>query len=213
MKSFIFKGGVRIGAPIVNHGTSELYVDSGRIEIQTFIEDLIFYPEDIIDIIPHSGMINSGIRIIHKKFAYPEIIIFYSWIRRNIVIENIKETGFLQNVPKKFSENDIERLRNQNNLSYPLKINGLILSIFCLAFIHLSINSIETNFAKTNQTVIIILVLILIISFLTLANLSEGFRKIITKKDHNFKPIKTITLTILAIAIIFLIYIVIVLKT
>lgn len=208
MKSFIFKGGVRSGIAEMGYPFAELYADFGKIEIQTYVESIIFSPADVIDIIPYSGFSTNGIRIIHRKYNIPEKIIFWTVDQPEIVIKKIRETGFMENVPTYKSESDSETLRKAQQSSYPLEIHGffLILGLFFL-MMNTSI-SMHSNWNKSTSTTIVITILLSIILSISLMYTSASFRKMITKQDHNLKTIRIYTSSIFLLAVIFLIYVI-----
>lgn len=195
-EQFTLTGGARIGMANASYPFADLYVDKEILKINaSIVGNLMFQPKDIISIEPYTfiPLIGQGIKINHRIENYNPKIIFWTFKDPNLVIGEIKKTGFLQNLNSEISSNDLEIIKKQNNGGFPLKKSVVI--FFIVAWNLLFLSDIIPFFVKSESESspigmgINLAIGLLFISSI-LAIVSENFRKVILKENRNFDDIK-----------------------
>lgn len=91
-------GGARIGRHRVSWPFAKLILTKNLLTINCKIGgNYSFLLNDIISIVPYKAipLLAQGIRIYHRKNAYPEKIIFVSLKNPQSIIDEIKKTDFI----------------------------------------------------------------------------------------------------------------------
>ena len=110
MKQYKLTGGARIGKSNASFPFAKLKVDKDTFEINaSIIGNLIFTAKDIISIKPYQEIpiLGRGIKVNHKVSNYNEIVIFWTFKNPDLVISEIKKTGFFENtdpIPSQINE-------------------------------------------------------------------------------------------------------------
>ena len=100
MNELKLTGGARIGMANATFPFATLKVNKDQLKLNaSIIGNLIFQASDIISIEPYIMLpvIGQGIKINHKVDNYKERVIFWTLKDPNFVVQQIKETGFLNN--------------------------------------------------------------------------------------------------------------------
>ncbi len=144
----IFKatGGARIGKANATWPFASLTVDTDKLILTTQVLGyFVFHPSEIVSIQPASG----GIKIIHEVPEYKNDIIFQTSKNSLKVISSIRDTDFLNGVPRdEKSLNEVKALREKKK-GFPIKKNikiGFIVFwnlLFILDFANYFLNDLE----------------------------------------------------------------------
>jgi len=186
-------GGARIGMANATWPFASLKVTKDRLELNaTIIGNLVFRPSDIISIEPYSSFMSSGLKINHNVSKYKEKVIFWTFKNTNEVINQIRQTGFLDNTSnsESLTDNNIITERQKQG-GFPIKIPFAIAVVviwnilFLLDF--LDFFNGNTEGMPLGNGVKMALGFVLITSILTL--ISSGFRKIVLKEGRELKDI------------------------
>jgi hypothetical protein len=188
-------GGARIGMANATWPFASLKVDKDRLDLNaTIVGNLIFKPDDIISIEPYYmiPIIGQGIKINHRIPKYKNKVIFWTFKNPNEVINQIRQTGFLDNTsnPDSLPDNKIIEERQKQG-GFPIKIPFAIAVVviwnilFLLDF--LDFFNGNTEGMPLGDGVKMALGFVLITSILTL--ISSGFRKIVLKEGRELKDI------------------------
>lgn len=210
-EKFTLTGGVRIGRANASYPFADLYVDKDILKINaSIVGNLVFQPKDIISIEAYNSIpiIGNGIKINHRIEKYNSKVIFWTFKKPNVVINEIKKTGFLENTNSEISVEDLKIIEKQNQGGFPIKKSAAI--FFGIAWNSLFLYDIISFFLKEKQEgspfgIGISLALGLIFISSILALISEKFRKLILKEGREFNDIKKfIYLLILASGMMFI---------
>lgn len=200
-------GGARIGFSNATYPFADLYVDKNVLKINaSIIGNFIFKPENIVSIESYSliPIIAQGIKITHNIPNYNSKIIFWTFKEPNAVLEEIRNTGFLNNINEKANKQNYQIIEEQQKQGgFPIKRNIAIIYIvlwnllllydFVPFIINFSMNKIPFGIG-----VISALSLLFVSSLLLL--FSENFRNLILKDAKNFSNIKKFVYFILPIS-------------
>ncbi|MGH2666386.1 hypothetical protein [Flavobacterium sp.] len=195
-EKFTLTGGARIGMANATFPFADLFVNKELLKINaSIVGNLVFQPKDIISIQPYTSfpVIGNGIKINHRIENYAAEVIFWTLKNPNSVINEIKKTGFLENLNSEISADDLEILKKQNEGGFPLKKSvGLF---FMIVWNLLFLSDILPFFlqGKTEGSPIGIgmnLAIGIIFVSAVLAIVSEKFRRLILKENRNFDDIK-----------------------
>ena len=202
-------GGARIGIANATWPFATLKVNKNRLDLNTgIIGNLSFSPRDIISIEPYFmiPIIGQGIKINHRVSKYSKKVIFWTFKNPNDVINQIKQTGFLNNISDSDNSTNNEIIKErQKQGGFPFKTPFAITVVviwnilFLIDFINFSKNNEKIPFGNG---VIMALSFILIISILILV--SNQFRKIVLKKGRELKDISRFLYFIIIIAVFML---------
>lgn len=188
-------GGARVGMFNTTWPFATLKVNSCKLELSTgFMGDFVFRSEDVSSIEPYGliPIIGQGIRINHHVKSYNQKIIFWYLGNPHSLIEEIKETTFLD-TKKSNSESSTPETSEQNfSNGFPIKKpiaiaivviwNVLLLSDFILFFKEGATGS------PLGHGTMLATGLIFVIAFLLLV--SKTARKILLKKGHQIHGLK-----------------------
>ena len=119
MNELKLTGGARIGMAKASFPLATLKVNKDRLELNVFfVGNLTFQSSDIISIEPYTPFLRQGIKINHKVANYKEQVIFSTSQNPELVVQQIKDTGFLNN------ENQINQKINRTILDKQAKGGG-----------------------------------------------------------------------------------------
>lgn len=123
MNSFETTGGARIGNAKATWPFATLKVDKNKLELNaSIIGNLIFRPQDIISITPYSSFISSGLKINHRVSNYKSEVIFWALgDEPTSLINQIKQTGFFENINSSSIEDNQLIIDRQKSGSFPIK--------------------------------------------------------------------------------------------
>lgn len=190
-----FKGGARIGCMNATAPFATLTVDQTTLSLDVgFLGYFEFQPDDIISIEKYSliPIIGQGIRINHRSKKYKSKIIFWSIMDPDKLINNIKQTGFLNDAKENISKEDLDLLRLQRQKEFP--INPFVIAILLLFSLGLLMNSTSFFPLKSGGNEIFIRTVILFCSvffiFLLLLLLSPMIQKLTLIKGSTIGEIK-----------------------
>ena len=188
-------GGARIGMANATWPFASLKVNKDRLDLNaTIVGNLIFRPDDIISIEPYYmiPIIGQGIKINHRIPKYKDKVIFWTFKNPNEVINQIRQTGFLDNTSNSDNVTDNEIIKErQKQGGFPIKIPFAIAVVviwnilFLLDFLDF-FNENKEGIPLGNG-VKMALGFVLITSILTL--ISSGFRKLVLKEGRELKDI------------------------
>ena len=184
----------------------KLYVDKETLNINALLlGDLEFQSQDIISIEPITKVpiLGQGIKIIHRLEKYNPEVIFWTFKDPNSVIDEIRKTGFLDNINSVISPADTELFIRQEQRGFPIKKPVVIIlgvlwnALFLWDFLPFILQN-EKHGIPFGNGVKMALGLAFISSILTL--ISEPFRKIILKEGREFSEIKKLAYFIMIIS-------------
>jgi len=205
MKTFTLTGGARIGRANATYPFANLYVDENMLKINaSLVGNLVFQPQDIISIKPYSSVpiIGRGIKILHRVENYNQHVVFWTMTDPEIVISEIKKTGFLEKTNFPLSEKDRNIVQQQKQGGFPLKpfVKVLFPIIWNILFLYDLIPFIlgKNEGNPFGLGICSALGLLFITALLTL--ISEGFRKLILKEGKTLDDVKKSAIFILLIS-------------
>ena len=108
IEKYTLTGGARIGNTNASYPLANLYVDKNILKINaSIVGNLLFQPKDVISIETYTliPIIGQGIKINHRIENYNPKIIFWTFKNPNLVISEIKKTGFLGNLNSEINSN------------------------------------------------------------------------------------------------------------
>ncbi|PHR46503.1 MAG: hypothetical protein COA32_10185 [Fluviicola sp.] len=117
-------GGARIGRANATWPFASLNVTQSKLTLNVIIiGKFIFQPSDIksIEVYKSLPVIGQGIKINHKVDSYKEHVVFWTFRNPIDLIEEIKQTGFLNINPNAESLNSQEIEATQKKGGFPLK--------------------------------------------------------------------------------------------
>lgn len=204
-KTFKLTGGARIGLANATYPFADLYVDENTLKINaSLVGNLVFQPQDIISIEPYTTipLIGQGIKISHRVENYNPNVIFWTLKNPETVINEIKNTGFLENKNSTSIARDSKIIEQQIQGGFPLKSfvpvfiiiawNALFISDFFPIFRN---DTLPPTFPGPG--VCSALGLVFIFALFTLV--SADFRRFILKDGRTFEDIKKLAIFIMII--------------
>lgn len=194
MEQFELTGGARIGAANATWPLATLKVNKDKLELNaSIVGNLIFQPKDIISIETYMmiPLIGQGIKINHRIPNYNNKVIFWTFKEPTQVLNQIKQTGFLENIDSRISETDKIIISQQQAGGFPIKKP---VAIGLIALWNFSLISDFINFAMSDKKsiplgngTIIALATMILLSILSL--ISKDFSKLILKEGKSIKDI------------------------
>jgi len=124
MDKYESTGGARIGMANASFPFAKLKVTNNKLELNvSMIGNLVFSPADIVSIEPYQQIpiIGRGVKINHSVSNYKEKVIFWTFGNPKEVIDEIRKTGFLDNLNSKNLVVDNEILEKQKQGGFPIK--------------------------------------------------------------------------------------------
>ncbi|AFD05869.1 hypothetical protein [Solitalea canadensis] len=189
-------GGARIGFAKASWPLVTLIVNKDQMELNaSIIGNLVFRPADIISIETYSQfpIIGQGIKINHRVENYNQKVIFWTFNNPSVVINQIKQTGFLNNVSDKITANDQLIIDQQRSGGFPIKMPVVVIAIVLWNILFLSdivksFTSGKGGFPLSNGALTAV-GLLFTTSILTL--ISEDFSRLILKEGRTIKDIRS----------------------
>jgi len=128
-------GGARIGMARASWPFATLIVNRDTLRLNAgMIGDLIFSPSDIISLEPYNVLVSQGIRINHNVSNYNKDVVFLT-SGINTLIEEIRQTGFLDNKEAVPINRDIKALQSSGGFPFKWPPVIAIIVIWNLLFI------------------------------------------------------------------------------
>ncbi|HMI04901.1 MAG TPA: hypothetical protein VK541_20600 [Pedobacter sp.] len=187
-------GGARIGMANATWPFATLKVSKDKLELNaSIIGNLVFQPKDVISIEAYTmiPLLGQGIKINHRIADYNIKVIFWTFRNPSAVIDQINQTGFLENTNSRISESDLHIIQHQKAGGFPLKKPFLIGAVILWNILILSD---FIKFLKSDKKGIplgngatIALATVLLTSVLLLV--SKDFSKLILKEGKSIKDI------------------------
>ena len=203
-------GGARIGWANATWPFATLKVSRDKLELNaSIIGNLVFQPKDIVSIEPYMiiPLLGQGIKITHRIPTYNSKVIFWTFTDPKTLINQIRVTGFYENINNALTENDNKILEQQKSNGFPIKKsfviglfiwwNALFLSDF-IPFIASDKSGMPLGYGAS-----LALGSIFLMSILTL--ISKDFCKLVLKEGQTIKHIRPFLLLLLFISGILLI--------
>jgi len=190
-------GGARIGNKNASYPFAKLIVIENKLILNvSFIGHFEFESKDILlieeyKLIPFLG---QGIRIFHRIPEYNSKIIFWSYQNPGLLINQIKQTGFLDDKTHIISEDDLKSIARIKQNEFPINpITCFVL--FFLTFLVFTNSFLFFPFKDGGFEIIERFALVIsgVISFSTsLTLLSSRIQKLIIVKDRNFNDVRNV---------------------
>lgn len=195
-EKFTLTGGARIGMSNASFPLADLYVDKNILKINaSIVGNLVFHPNDVISIEAYSSIpiIGNGIKIHHRIEKYSSEVIFWTFKNPAAVINEIRKTGFLDNIQAEISAADLEIIMRQNQGGFPIKKSAAI--FYVVLWNALFLSDIIPFFLQDKQerfpigrSIQLALAIVFVSAVLTL--ISAKFRSLILKEGRELDDIK-----------------------
>lgn len=195
MNELQLTGGARIGKAKATFPFATLKVNKERLELNaSIIGNLTFQASDITSIEPYTmiPILGQGIKINHNVANYKERVIFWTFKNPNLVVRQIKETGFLSN--QNLTEQKIDRkiVKKQAKGGIPIKKGFAIGAIVIWSLLFLT-DIIPFFLGKTDgfpigNGVLTAIGLLFLTALFSL--ISPDFRRLILKEGRELNDIK-----------------------
>ena len=131
MKELNITGGARIGMANASWPFATLKVNENIMTFNTGISGkLTFNSNEIISITPYSGFMSNGIQINHKVSKYNEKVIFWTFKKPELLINQIKQIGFFNNASN--SDSLSNESVNHNKSKYRITFSRFIIYFFII---------------------------------------------------------------------------------
>ncbi|MBB6109690.1 hypothetical protein SAMN05421821_105108 [Mucilaginibacter lappiensis] len=202
---FEFTGGATYGVMNATWPFAALRVNKNELELNiSLLGNLHFRPEDVVSI-TKSGMsfFSNGIRIKHKVKGYYSTVIFKSFTNADSILQQIQQTGFLDNkVPlPHYDDTVITSMQEKGGFTMKIPAAIAIVVIWNLLFLPNFVHSFQNNKVP-------FIGMHLGLSFMLLLSLtlliSEPFRDLLLKEGRTLKHIKTFVLFMILISALIL---------
>jgi hypothetical protein len=205
MNELKFTGGARIGTANVTFPFATLKVNKHQLVLNaSIVGNLVFQPSNIISIEPYSQMpiVGQGIMIIHNVESYHEKVIFWTFKNPEVLINQIKATGILnnQNEPSSIERDEIIKKQNIGGLPIKKRFAQVATIVWNLLFL-IDVIPFFLNGMKglpIGYGILTALGLLFVSAFLSLV--SPGFRKLILKDGRTLEDIKRFSIFIIIIS-------------
>lgn len=209
MKQYELTGGARIGMANATFPFAKLKVNKEKLEINaTIIGNLVFTTKDIISIEPYQQIpiIGKGLKINHRVPDYKEKVIFWTFKNPEIIIEEIRKTGFFENTNSDISQDDIQIQQRQKQGGFPVKkpfaIGAIIIWNILIAYD--LFNFLKNPNPKTIHGLGVKAAIGFLLGTAVLTLLSKPFRSLILKKGRELDDVKTFLYFIIFICSFFI---------
>ncbi|MFD1604850.1 hypothetical protein ACFSJW_06005 [Flavobacterium artemisiae] len=205
-EKFTLTGGARIGMSNASFPLADLYVDKNVLKINaSIVGNLVFQPNDIISIEAYSSIpvIGNGIKINHRIEKYSSKVIFWTFKNPITVINEIRKTGFLDNIQSEITAADLEIINRQNQGGFPIKKPVAIFyvviwnALFLSDIIPFFLQEKQEGFPIGNG-IKLALAIVFVSAILTLV--SAKFRSLILKERRELDDIKKFVYLLLFIS-------------
>ncbi|MBV7440085.1 hypothetical protein KRX57_01490 [Weeksellaceae bacterium TAE3-ERU29] len=205
MNEIKLTGGARIGMANASFPFATLKVSKGRLELDaSIIGSLVFQPQDIISVETYSQIpiIGQGIKINHRVPNYKQKVIFWTFKNPKEVLNQIKETGFLNNINSEISTTDRQIIGKQKQGGFPIKKSVAIGAIvvwnllFLTDFIPFFLG--EKEGIPIGNGILTAVGLLFLTALLSL--ISTDFRRLILKEGRELNDIKKFAIFVMIIS-------------
>ncbi len=194
MEKFKLTGGARIGMANVTWSFATLRVSKNKLELNASIAGkLVFQPKDVISIDAYNTipLLGQEIKINHRIANYSKRVIFWTCKDPSTVVNQIRQTGFLENTTGEISDTDALIVQQQQTGLFPIKKSiaiGIIVlwNILLISDIIKFSTSDKKGMLFGNGTII---VLAMLFSISVLSLISKDFSKLILKEGKSIKDI------------------------
>lgn len=187
-------GGARIGMANASWPFATLKVSKDKLELNaSIIGNLVFQPKDIISIEPYTmiPLLGQGVKINHRIANYNSKVIFWTFKDPSTVVNQIKQTGFLENINSIISDTDALIIKQQQAGGFPIKksvaIGVIVLWNILLLSDFIKFSNSEKKGMPLGNGATIALATLFFISVLSL--ISKDFSKLILKEGKSIKDI------------------------
>jgi hypothetical protein len=192
---FELTGGATYGMMNATWPFATLRVNKNELELNiSLLGNLHFRPEDVASITASGmGFFSSGIRIRHKVKGYYSTVIFKSFTNANSILQQIQQTGFLDNQERlpHYEDTIITAMQEKGGFAMKIPASIAIVVIWNLLFLPNFVHSFQNNKVP-------FIGMHLGLSFMLLLSLtlliSEPFRNLLLKDGRTLKHIKTFVL-------------------
>jgi hypothetical protein len=190
-------GGARVGMANATWPLASMNVTKDRLTLNAgFVGNLVFRTEDIISLKPYYiiPLLGQGIKINHSIPQYKEKVIFWTFKNPNRIIEQIKQTGFLDYTSTEQHNDKGIIVQRQQQRGFPVKtpftIGVIVLwnILFLLDFLSITSSDsagVHLGIGAASALGIVLLSCILIL-------VSKDFRKIVLKEGRELKDVNKI---------------------
>lgn len=196
MEKLEITGGARIGMVNATWPFATLIVTKDKLVLNaSILGNFVFQPEDIISIDTYMmiPLLGQGIKINHRIANYNSKVIFWTIKDPSTVVNQIKQTGFLDNIDETISDADKLIIKQQQQAGgFPIKKsvaiaivilwNVLLFSDF-VRFSNSDMKGIPLGIGST-----IAVTMLFLIALLTL--ISKDFSKLMLKEGKSVTDIK-----------------------
>lgn len=189
-------GGARIGMANATWPFAKLTVNKDNLTLNAgILGKLVFNPSNIVSIEPYTGIavIGSGIQINHNVNGYNPKVIFWTFGNPVVLINKIKQTGFLDNIGSGNYVPVPDLSSDQKKGGFPIKPAAAIAivaiwNVLCLYDFYVFFNNSKTV-SPINLGGQLALGFILLTGVLLLT--LEPFRRLVLKEGRSIDDIKT----------------------
>jgi len=184
---------------------AKIKVDKNKLELNaSVVGNLTFSPKDIISIEPYQQfpIIGKGVKINHRVSNYKEKVIFWTFENPKEVINEIRKTGFLDNINSNISVDDKRILSKQKQGGFPIKktfaVGMVILWNVLFALDIYKFYNNPNGVIPIGNGIKTAIGLLLITALITL--FSKSFQNLILKEGRELDDIKKFLYLIIAIS-------------
>jgi hypothetical protein len=195
MHQLSITGGARVGLLNASWPLAKLKVDHQRLELNAaIVGSLHFQTKDIIAIEPYTliPLLGQGIKITHRVEKYNSNVIFWSFKNPSRLLEEIRQTGFLDNINQASSIglDDITAL--QQHSGFPIKRSVLIalIVIWNLGFLFDFTRAMQSDVPGPPMGIGVILSLTVMLTFCMFTLQFPSFSKRVLKEGRTVSEVK-----------------------
>ncbi len=196
MEKLEITGGARIGMVNATWPFATLIVTKDKLELNaSILGNFVFQPEDIISIDTYMmiPLLGQGIKINHRIANYNSKVIFWTIKDPSSVVNQIKQTGFLDNIDETISDADKLNIKQQQQAGvFPIKKsvsiavivlwNVLLFSDF-VRFSNSDMKGMPLGIGSTIAVAMLFLIAVLML-------ISKDFSKLVLKEGKSVTDIK-----------------------
>jgi len=194
MEKFELTGGARIGMAKATWPFATLKVSKDKLELNaSIVGNLVFQPKDIISIETYTmiPLLGQGIKINHRVANYNSKVVFWTFKDPSTVVNQIRQTGFLENIDSRVSDTDALIIQQQQAGGFPIKksfaIGVIILWNILLVSDFIKFSASNKKGMPLGNGAIIALATLFLLSVLSL--ISKDFSQLILKEGKSIRDI------------------------
>ena len=198
-------GGARIGMANATWPFATLKVNKDKFELNaSILGKLVFQPSNIKSIDPYTQIpiVGQGIKINHNVESYNQKVIFWTFKNPQTVINQIEQTGFLNNQQELKTDSIVEIRNRQKNGGFPVKKSVTIGAVVIWNLLFL-IDFIPFLQGKSEGLPIgngVLMALGLLFFSALLSLISSDFRRLILKDGRTLEDITKFSIFIMIIS-------------